>query len=85
MLYYNELTIHLPAFSLESKNADRVAGKTDGARDGSKNARKSDCLLSGGARRMLERVTFNNKLEEFMQKKMEVTYSSTPGRHCKSW
>ena len=85
MLYYNELNIHLPALFLESKNADRVAGKTDGATDRSKNAQKSDCTLSGGASSRLDIVTLNNKLEELIKKMMEVTYSSRPGRRCKSW
>ena len=69
MIYYNELTIHLPALFLESKNTDRVAGKTDGASDRSKNAQKSGCTLSGGASSRLDIVTFTNQLEEFMQKK----------------
>ena len=56
--YYNEVTIHLPALFLESKNTDRVAGKTDGTSDRSKNARKSDCTLSGGAGSRLDIVTF---------------------------
>jgi hypothetical protein len=63
------LTVHLPALSLESKSTNWVAGKTNGARDRSENARKSDCLLSGGASSRLDIVTFNNQLEVLMPKK----------------
>lgn len=58
---------------LETNNGDRVASKTDGARNGNKSVdwQKSDCLFRSIAASRLDRVTYksNNQLEKLMEKK----------------
>ena len=41
----NDKTVHLPSISLESNSGDRVAGKTDIARDRSQNAENAGFSL----------------------------------------